>query len=104
MHGIDLSEAMVGRLRAKPGGDRVRVSVGDIATTLLPGEFDLVYLVFNTIGNLDQQDAQIACFANAAAHLRPGGFFVVETHVPGGSATGSSTTAADASVSTSTTP
>lgn len=81
--GIDLSPAMVERLRAKPGGDRMQVAVGDFTTTRVPGEFDLVYLVFNTIGNVASQDAQVATFANAAAHLRTGGCFVVETGVPG---------------------
>jgi SAM-dependent methyltransferase len=80
--GIELSEAMVAQLRAKPGGDRVAVTLGDMATTRVGGEFSLVYLVFNTIGNLTTQDQQVACFANAAAHLRPGGCFVVEVGVP----------------------
>ena len=80
--GIDLSEAMTARLRAKPGGDRIAVTIGDIATTRLGGLFDLVYLVFNTIENLTTQDAQVRCFANAAAHLRPGGSFVIEVEVP----------------------
>jgi SAM-dependent methyltransferase len=83
VHGIDLSTAMVEQLRAKPGGGAVPVVVGDMTTTRVDGEFDLVYLVFNTIGNLTEQDAQVACFANAAAHLRPGGVFVIETGVPG---------------------
>jgi len=83
--GIELSEAMLARLRAKPGGDEatVPVVVGDMAAARVPGSFDLVYLVFNTIQNLTSQDAQVACFANAARHLRPGGAFVVETGVPG---------------------
>ncbi|MDN5916314.1 MAG: class I SAM-dependent methyltransferase [Pseudonocardia sp.] len=82
--GIELSTAMVSRLRAKPGGDeaRIPVVVGDMATEHMPGTFDLVYLIFNTIMNLTTQDAQVACFANAARHLRPGGAFVVETGVP----------------------
>ena len=83
MHGIDLSEAMVARLRAKPGGDAVAVTIGDFTSTRVGGEFDLAYLVFNTIGNVTSQDAQVATFANAARHLRPGGCFVVETEVPG---------------------
>lgn len=83
VHGIELSPAMVDRLRAKPRGADLPVAVGDMSSTRVPGEFDLVYLVFNTIGNLTSQDAQVACFANAAAHLRPGGCFVVETGVPG---------------------
>ena len=80
--GIDDSEAMVARLRAKPGGEEIEVAIGDFATTRVPGEYAVVYLVFNTIFNLVTQDAQVACFANAAAHLAPGGRFVVETHVP----------------------
>jgi SAM-dependent methyltransferase len=82
VHGIDLSRAMVARLRAKPGGDAITVAVGDIATTRVDGTFSLVYLVFNTIMNLTTQDAQVACFRNAAAHLEPGGCFVVEVGVP----------------------
>ena len=81
--GIDLSTAMVEQLRAKPGGDAVPVVIGDMTTTRVDGDFDLVYLVFNTIGNLTEQDDQVACFGNAAAHLRPGGAFVIETGVPG---------------------
>ena len=83
VRGIELSEAMVERLRAKPGGDDVPVAIGDIASARVDGAFDVVYLVFNTIGNLASQEAQVACFANAAAHLRPGGCFVIETGVPG---------------------
>ena len=68
--GIDSSEAMVARLRAKPGAEDIDVAIGDFATTRVDGEFSLVYLVFNTIFNLVTQDAQVACFENAAAHLR----------------------------------
>jgi len=82
VHGIDLSRAMVARLRAKPGGEAIGVTIGDIATTRVRGSFCVVYLVFNTIMNLTTQDAQVACFANAAAHLEPGGCFVVEVGVP----------------------
>jgi len=81
--GIDSSEAMVARLRAKPGADDIEVAIGDFAATRVDGEFSLVYLVFNTIFNLVTQDAQVACFENAAAHLRSGGRFVIETGVPG---------------------
>jgi len=80
--GIDLSEAMVAQLRAKPGGADLDVVIGDMASTRIPGAFGLVYLVFNTIGNLTSQEQQIACFANAAAHLQPGGSFVVEVGMP----------------------
>jgi SAM-dependent methyltransferase len=80
--GIDLSTAMVARLRAKDSAQGVDVTIGDIATTRVDGSFRLVYLVFNTIGNLFTQDQQVACFANAAAHLEPGGSFVIEVGVP----------------------
>lgn len=82
VHGIDLSEAMVARLRAKSGGDDIGVTIGDFATTTLDGSFSLAYLVFNTIMNLTTQAAQVACFRNVAAHLEPGGYFVVEVMVP----------------------
>ena len=80
--GIELSQAMVDELRRKPGGAELEVVVGDMATTRLPGEFSLVYLVFNTITNLLAQEQQAACVANAARHLVDGGAFVVETFVP----------------------
>jgi SAM-dependent methyltransferase len=80
--GVDNSEAMVARLRAKRGGEDIDVTIGDFATTRVAGEFSLVYLVFNTIFNLVTQDEQVACFQNAAAHLRRGGRFVIETGVP----------------------
>jgi SAM-dependent methyltransferase len=82
VEGIDLSPDMVAQLRHKPGGADIPVAMGDFATTRVEGAFSLVYLVFNTIGNLTSQDAQIACFRNAAAHLVPGGAFVVELGVP----------------------
>ena len=82
VHGVDLSEAMVARLRAKPGGDEIPVTIGDFATTRVDDTFSLVYLVFNTIGNLTTQDEQVACFEDAAAHLEPGGTFVIEVGVP----------------------
>jgi SAM-dependent methyltransferase len=82
VHGIDLSEAMVARLRAKPGAERIEVTIGDFATTTVPGTFTVAYLVFNTIMNLTTQEEQVACFQNAAAHLEPGGCFVVEVGVP----------------------
>jgi SAM-dependent methyltransferase len=82
VHGIDLSQAMVARLRAKPGGDAIGVTIGDFETTRVDGTFRLAYLVFNTIMNLTTQDAQVACFGNVAAHLGPGGCFVIEVHVP----------------------
>ena len=82
VHGIDLSEAMVAKLREKPGADAIGVTIGDFATTRVDGEFTLAYLVFNTINNLTTQDAQVACFENVAAHLRPGGCFVIEVGLP----------------------
>jgi SAM-dependent methyltransferase len=84
VHGIDLSEAMVARLKAKPGGDAIPVTIGDFARTRVEGTFSLAYVVFNTIMNITAQEDQIACFANAAAHLAPGGCFVVEVGVPRG--------------------
>src|SRR4051794_2254400 len=80
--GIDTSEAMLARLRAKPGAERIDARAGDMASTRVEGEFSLVYLVFNTIFNLTEQDGQVACFQNAAAHLAPGGRFVIEARVP----------------------
>jgi SAM-dependent methyltransferase len=82
VHGIDLSEPMVAKLRAKPGGGEVGVTIGDFATTTVEGTFSLVYLVCNTIMNLTTQDAQVACFRNVAAHLEPGGCFVIKVMVP----------------------
>src|SRR5262249_9657665 len=76
VHGIDLSEAMVARLRAKPGGEAIGVTIGDFATTRVEGSFSLAYLVFNTIMNLTTQDMQVA------AHLGPGGYFVIEVMLP----------------------
>jgi hypothetical protein len=80
--GVDLSVAMVERLRAKEGAERIDVHIGDMTSTRLAGSFELVYLVYNTIGNLFTQERQVACFANAAAHLEVGGSFVVEVGVP----------------------
>jgi trans-aconitate methyltransferase len=78
--GIDNSEAMLRRLREKT--QDIEAVVGDMAATRVDGEFSVVYLVFNTIFNLTTQDAQVACFENAAAHLKAGGRFVIETRVP----------------------
>jgi SAM-dependent methyltransferase len=80
--GIDLSEPMVAQLRAKPGGAAIPVTIGDMTTTCVDGTFRVVYLVYNTINNLTTQEAQVACFENAARHLEPGGAFVVEVGVP----------------------
>jgi SAM-dependent methyltransferase len=81
--GIELSHAMTQRLKAKPRSERVPVTIGDMATTRVDGTFGLVYLVYNTITNLLTQNEQVACFRNAATHLEPGGYFVIEVFVPG---------------------
>jgi SAM-dependent methyltransferase len=83
VHGIELSKAMATRLRAKPGGDDIGVTIGDFSTTTVDGTFSVAYLVFNTILNLTTQAAQVACFRNVAAHLEPGGCFLIEVGVPG---------------------
>jgi SAM-dependent methyltransferase len=80
--GIELSRAMTAQLRSKAGGEDIAVTTGDFATTRVPGVFSLAYVVFNTIMNLTTQESQVACFRNAAAHLRSGGRFVVEVMVP----------------------
>jgi SAM-dependent methyltransferase len=82
VHGIELSRAMVARLRSKPGGEDIGVTIGDMATTRVDGTFTLAYLVFNTINNLTSQEAQVACFRNVAEHLASDGCFVIETNVP----------------------
>jgi SAM-dependent methyltransferase len=82
VHGIELSKAMAARLRAKPGGEDVGVTIGDFSKTTVDGTFTVAYLVFNTIGNLTTQAAQVACFLNVAAHLEPGGCFVIEVGIP----------------------
>jgi len=83
VHGLDLSEAMVAKLRAKLDGDRIAVTIGDFATTRVDGTFAVAYLVVNTIMNLTTQEEQVACFRNVAAHLERGGCFVIEVMVPG---------------------
>jgi SAM-dependent methyltransferase len=82
VHGIDESPFMVAELQKKAGAEHVGVTIGDFSSTTVDRTFRLVYLVFNTIMNLTTQDAQVACFANAAAHLEPGGCFVIEVGVP----------------------
>jgi SAM-dependent methyltransferase len=82
VHGIELSPHMARQLLGKPGADAVPVTIGDMTSTHVPGTFRLVYLVANTIMNVTTQDDQLAVFANAAAHLQPGGCFVVEVLVP----------------------
>ncbi len=85
MSGIELSGAMAARIASKPGGEAVEVTIGDMTTTRVAGagEFSLVYLVFNTISNVTTQDGQVDVFRNAAAHLRPGGLFLIEVGLPG---------------------
>ncbi|SFE08435.1 SAM-dependent methyltransferase [Actinacidiphila alni] len=80
--GIELSEPMAAVLRRKVDEATLPVTIGDMATTVVPGEFSLVYLVYNTISNLLTQDEQVKCFRNAARHLAPGGRFVIELGVP----------------------
>lgn len=81
--GIELSQPMVDQLRRKVSAEELPVVIGDMATTTVPGEFSLVYVVWNSIGNLRTQDEQVECFRNAVRHLAPGGRFVVELWVPG---------------------
>ena len=82
VHGIELSPHMVEQLRTKPGADAIPVTIGDMATTRVGGTFTLVYLVWNALMNVTTQQEQVAVFANAAAHLEQGGYFVVEVVVP----------------------
>lgn len=82
VHGVDASQAMVERLRQKPGGDRISVAIGDFAGVPVEGRYALVYVVFNTFFALLTQADQVRCFKNVAAHLRPGGCFLVEAFVP----------------------
>src|SRR5437588_4317793 len=82
VHGIELSEAMVARLRTKPGAEEIGVTIGDFATRTVPGTFSLAYLVANTIMNLTTQDEQVVCFRNVAAHLEPCGCSGIEVLVP----------------------
>ena len=82
VHGIELSPAMVEQLQAKAGADGIGVTIGDFATTRVDGTFTLAYLVRNTIMNLTTQDEQVQCFQNVAAHLEPGGCFVIEVMIP----------------------
>lgn len=82
VHGVDASERMVEQLRGKPGGEAIPVTVADFADVRLDGAFDLVFVAFNTLFALPDQDSQVRCVGNAAAHLAPGGRFVVEAFVP----------------------
>ena len=80
--GIELSKAMAARIVGKPGSEHIDVTIGDMTSARVPGDFSLVYLVFNTIANVTTQDGQVDVFRNAAAHLRPGGLFLVEVGIP----------------------
>lgn len=80
--GIDASEAMVAKLREKPGGEDIEVVIGDYSSTFVAGSFSLVYLVFNGLWNLRTQEKQVACFQNVANHLEAGGHFLIELFVP----------------------
>jgi len=82
VHGIELSSAMVAQLQTQPGASDIAVTIGDFATAKAPGAFTLVYLLRNTITNLTTLDEQVECFRNAAAHLQPGGCFVIENYIP----------------------
>jgi SAM-dependent methyltransferase len=82
VHGIDAASSMIARLRAKPSGDRITITQGNFAEVPVEGKFALVYIVFNTFFALSSQDEQVECFRNVAAHLAPGGCFVIEAFVP----------------------
>jgi len=82
LHGIDLSPAMIAKLRAKPGGDAIPVTMGSFADVAVEGEFSLIFVAFNTFFALQTQDEQVRCFQNVAAHLAQGGAFVLEAFVP----------------------
>ena len=82
VHGIDASEAMVARLREKPGGERIPVTIGDFAEVAVDGRYALVYVAFNTFFALLSQEKQVRCFANVAEHLTDDGVFVIEAFVP----------------------
>jgi len=84
--GIELSQDMVDRMREKPGGNAVEVTVGDMSRATIGRSYGLVYLVYNTIGNLLTQDDQVRCFQNAARHLAGDGVFVLECRVPAAAA------------------
>ena len=82
VHGIDASQLMVDRLRAKPGGERIPVAIGDFASVPVEGAFSLIYVVFNTFFALLTQEKQVQCFASVSRHLAPGGVFALEGFVP----------------------
>jgi SAM-dependent methyltransferase len=82
VHGIDTSPAIVDEMRKKPGGERIPVTIGDMADVPVDGAFSLIFVVFNTFFMLTTQEAQVRCFRNIAAHLRPGGRFLLHAFVP----------------------
>jgi SAM-dependent methyltransferase len=82
VHGVDASERMVAKLREKPGGEEIPVTIGDFADVPVDGEYSLVYVVFNTFFALASQDEQVRCFENVAAHLAHGGAFLLDAFVP----------------------
>ena len=82
VHGIDASDAMVAKLRAKPGGDAIAVTIGDFADVPVAGRFSLIFVAFNTFFGLLTQEDQVRCFRNAAERLADDGVFVIEAFVP----------------------
>jgi SAM-dependent methyltransferase len=82
VHGVDASERMVEKLRAKPGGDGIAVTMGDFADVPVEGSYGLIFIAFNTLFALLTQEAQLRCFANAARHLTDDGLFVIEAFFP----------------------
>src|SRR5918997_3366441 len=81
--GVDISPAMVAQMRAKPGGDRISVTIGDLADVPVAGSYRLIFVVYNTLFNVLTQEDQVRCFENVAAHLADDGSFVVEAFSPG---------------------
>ena len=82
VHGVDASERMVARLREKPGGEPIPITIGNFADVPVDGEYRLIYIVFNTFFALPSQDDQVRCFENIAAHLAPDGAFAMDVFVP----------------------
>jgi SAM-dependent methyltransferase len=82
IEGIDIAPAMVAKLRAKPGGEKIPVTMGNFADVPVPGSYRLIFVVFNTLFNLLTQNEQVRCFENVAKHLTDDGSFVVEAMVP----------------------
>lgn len=82
VYGIDASQAMLAKLKSKPGGEDIQVSIGNFTDVDVEGNFDLIFVVFNTFFDLDTQEEQIRCFKNVADHLTSGGVFVIEAFVP----------------------